>query len=75
MHLDSFELMEFPEKRLFVYFYQQKFFAYSQRTHVLRFHFKSIKWAGNSVVPSLEVGKEAIAIRNISFRQQCGLLI
>ena len=34
--------------------------------HVSRFCFKSAKWAGNSVVPSLEVGTEAIALRIIS---------
>ena len=56
---------EFPEKCLFVCFYQQEFFAYGWRTHVL-FSFQKRKWAGNSVIHSLEVG--------ISFRHPCGLL-
>ena len=65
---------KFPKKCLFVY--QWKFFAYRWRTQVLHFCLKSAKRAGNSVVPTWEVGiEEAIATRIISFRCVWGLFV
>ena len=58
---------KFPEKCLFASFSQRKLFAYSRWTHVLCFHFKSAKWAGNSVIPSLEVGIEGYCHQNHKF--------
>lgn len=66
---------KFLAKCLFVYFYQWKFFADGRQTLILHFHFKNAKCTVNSVIPSLEVGIEATALRTISFRCPCGLLV